>query len=328
MKPRIHRSLLLLAAGVSVVCAQSPRGTRTENIHLADPTIFVHEGTYYLYGTNDLNSSEGFPVYTSTDLTTWEGPKGVQDGNALKKGDAYGTKGFWAPQVFEYNRRFYMAYTADEHIAFAESKSLLGPFTHATRQEADQSEKQIDPFVYFTEDGRTYVYQVRFDHGNNIYVSEVTDDLSRLRKETLVPCITARSPWENAEKTDWPVAEGATVIKHKGVYYLIYSANDFRSRDYAVGYATSSGVRGPWTKSSRNPIISRTLLGVNGTGHGDVFFDKQGAMWYVFHTHHSATQPIPRKTALVRIRFVEDPAGGADHLEVEPDSFRFLTVTR
>ena len=96
-----------------------------QNIYLADPTIFSEDGTYYLYGTG---AKDGFQVYTSKDLKTWEGPKGATGGYALKKGDAFGTQGFWAPQVFRHKGKYYMAYTADEQIAIASSDSPLGPF--------------------------------------------------------------------------------------------------------------------------------------------------------------------------------------------------------
>lgn len=70
-----------------------------QNINLTDPTIFYENGTYYLYGTGG-NSNRGFQVYTSKDLKMWEGSKGASDGYALKKGDSFGSKGFWAPLVF------------------------------------------------------------------------------------------------------------------------------------------------------------------------------------------------------------------------------------
>ena len=78
----------------------------SDSINLSAPTIFYDQGTYYLYGTG---SDKGFPVYTSKDLKTWKGPAGKKKGLALLKGDSYGTQGFWAPQVFKHNNKFYMA---------------------------------------------------------------------------------------------------------------------------------------------------------------------------------------------------------------------------
>jgi len=71
-------------------------------VTLADPTIFYNAKTYYLYGTGSggtANPGSGFVVYTSPDLINWYGPAGAGNGLVLKRGDAFGTKGFWAPQV-------------------------------------------------------------------------------------------------------------------------------------------------------------------------------------------------------------------------------------
>ncbi len=92
-----------------------------KNILLADPTIFYNNGVYYLYGTGSGQYSDGFISYTSADLKTWNGSDGIKDGYALRKGDAYGDAKFWAPQVFKYNNKFYIAYAANEHIAIAVS---------------------------------------------------------------------------------------------------------------------------------------------------------------------------------------------------------------
>jgi xylan 1,4-beta-xylosidase len=291
-------------------------------ILLADPTVFYHEGVYYLYGTGS-NSNTGFEVYTSNDLIKWEGPKGKNEGMALKKGDAYGDKGFWAPQVFHYNNRFYMAYTANENIAIAESESPLGPFVQQKIAKLDASVKQIDPYVFFDSDGKIYLYHVRLQEGNRLFVAELNKDLKSIKPETLKECITASDVWENTQNVSWPVAEGPTVLKINNRYYFFYSANDFRNPDYAVGYAVSETPYGPWKKSDSNPILCRKIIGVNGSGHGDFFIDKDGGLMYVFHSHQSETSVSPRRTALIKADLVKD---GKWELKVVMDdkSFYFL----
>ncbi|WP_291102080.1 MULTISPECIES: glycoside hydrolase family 43 protein [unclassified Flavobacterium] len=296
-----------------------------KDIFLADPTIFYNEGIYYLYGTTTGNSSlngEGFQVYTSSNLKKWKGPVGVQGGLALKKGDSFGSKGFWAPQILKYNSLFYMIYTANENIAIATSDSPLGPFKNASKEPLAASVKQIDPFVFIDDDGKKYLYHVRLTNGNRIFVAELNDNLLSIKQETLTECISAKLKWENTENVEWPVAEGPTVLKKEGLYYLIYSANDFRNPDYAVGYATSKSPMGPWEKSKTSPIISRNLIGENGTGHGDLFLDKDNQLQYVFHTHYNATNEAPRKTAIIEINFVEKE--NELQLEAKKESFRFL----
>ncbi len=297
---------------------------QTDTIYFADPTIFLDKGTYYLYGTS---SEQGFLVCQSKDLKNWTGPTGKTNGFALAKGDSYGSKGFWAPQVFKIGKIYYMAYTADEHIAIAQSDSPVGPFRQKEIKALSGVGKQIDPFVFRDTDGKFYLYHVRLTQGNRIFVARMKDDLLDILPETVKECITATQDWENTAKTNWPVTEGPTVVKKEGLYYLLYSANDFRNPDYAVGYATSKSPFGPWKKSDKNPIISRNLLKINGTGHGDLFTDKKGNMHYVFHTHHSNTKVSPRATALVNIKFVKD-SSNAFQLVIDPSSFHFLNVEK
>jgi xylan 1,4-beta-xylosidase len=289
-----------------------------DQIYLADPTVLKDNEIYYLYGTNgDPNiNGEGFLVYSSKDLIHWEGPVGATDGFALKKGDAYGDQGFWAPQVFKYKSKYYIAYTANEHIAIATANSPLGPFTNNIKA-LDAPVRQIDPFIFFDK-GKPYLYHVRLQNGNRIFVAEMNEDLKSIKPETLKECINAKENWENTEKVEWPVAEGPTVFKHNGLYYLLYSANDFRNPDYAVGYATSKEPLGPWKKFKGNPIISQSNTNYPGIGHGDIFYDKDGNMNYVLHTHYSKNKVQPRKTGIIQLRFKRK------QIMVEENSFKWV----
>lgn len=268
-------------------------------LHLADPTIFADGDTYYLYGTSP-DSGTGFWVYTSKDLQHWSGPYGAADGYALR-GHTFGTTGFWAPQVFRRGSRYYMAYTANEQIAIAEADSPLGPFRQDRPAMIPAATKEIDPFVFFDDDGRAYLYHVRLTNGNRIYVAELNSDLQSVKEETARECIHAEGGWEDTAKADWTVAEGPTVVKLGSTYYLFYSCNDFRNPDYAVGYATAKSPLGPW-KKQKKPLISRQLTGENGTGHGDLLRTPDGQWQYVLHTHRSANETGPRRTALITLR--------------------------
>jgi len=282
-------SFFLLLFVATSCLAQQP------SVFLADPTIFTDKGKYYLYGTGNAN---GFPVYASDDLKSWKPLENL----ALTRGDAFGTQGFWAPQVFLHKGVYYMAYTANEQIAIAKGAGPAGPFRQDTIVAVSGTGKQIDPFIFF-DNGKVYMYHVKLQHGNRIFVTEMKPDLSDIIPGTEKECISGTEPWENTANSDWPVTEGPTVFKHKHLYYLIYSANDFRNKDYAVGYATSASPLGPWRKYENNPIISRGNIGYNGTGHGDVFMDSKHNMYYVLHTHRSIDKVSPRATGVVKLRF-------------------------
>ena len=297
-------------------------------IYLADPTIFHHEGTYYLYGTVASDADQGFLVYTSSDMHNWSEPQGAKAGYALRKEDVYGDKGFWAPQVLRYRDKFYLAYTANEQIAIAQCDSPLGPFTQAAKDSLTASTKQIDPFIFIDDDGKIYLYHVRLTEGNRLFVAEMTDDLSAIKPGTLQECIAAVEPWENTAGAEWPVAEGPSVLKHHGLYYFVYSANDFRNPDYAVGFAVSKSPYGPWKKYGGNPILGRATLKENGPGHGDLFQDDRGHLHYVFHTHNSRSAVSPRKSAIVPVRFTQAQMDldTVDVLTVDEEHFYYLKL--
>jgi beta-xylosidase len=292
-------------------------------IYLADPTVFYDKGVYYLYGTGKVN--RGFQVYTSEDLIHWQKPAGADDGLALQKDDVYGSGGFWAPQVFGYGGKYYMAYTADEHIAIAESTSPLGPFTQKIKKPLHTVTKAIDPFVFIDDNGKKYLYFVRLQQGNRIYVAALKDDLSDIRPATMASCLNAvdqPQKWENLAAKTWTVTEGPTVLKYQGLYYLFYSANGFKSIYYAVGCAVAKTPLGPWKKYSGNPILNKDMIGENGPGHGDFFKTKNGNYDYVFHTHYSDSRVGPRKTAVIKGRFVRNH--GNPRMKFYKNSFYYL----
>lgn len=295
-----------------------------DGVFQADPTIFFHDGIYYLYGTKDKGPNDGFEVYRSTDLKTWEGPVGANSGFALKKGQSFGDVGFWAPQVWQENGKFYMAYTANENIAVASSNSPLGPFVQTVKRPVITTGKQIDPFIFIDTDGKKYLYHVRLGSGNRIFVAELNADFNGIKTETLKECISAVLPWEKTAAAA-QVAEGPTVIKQDGLYYMFYSANDFRNPKYAVGAAVSDNVYGPWTKIGNQALLSIHNSQWAGTGHGDLF--KSGNNWmYVCHTHFSNQAITPRRTAIVPMTL---ETTGSSHLapKFHADKFKHIEAS-
>ena len=254
-------------------------------------------------------------MLVSKDLKNW-----TSTGPLLTEGpQVYGDKGFWAPQLYLNGKTWQLAYTANEQVAVAESPSLTGPFTQKQVKPVDASEKNIDPFIFTDDDGKTYLYHVRFNNGNYLWVAAYDKNTMSIDPSTLKQCLGNTEAWENTP--DYPAApimEGPTVIKHKGKYYLFYSANHFMSRDYAVGYAVADSPMGPWHKPANNRIIHRSIVGENGSGHGDVFADKKGNLFYVYHVHNSNHAVSPRLTRIVPLHFIPSN-DGFDHVIVKKE---------
>ncbi|RKX45827.1 MAG: hypothetical protein DRP64_04110 [Verrucomicrobia bacterium] len=295
----------------------------------ADPFVLEYEGVYYLYCTAENHLTDtGIPVYTSTNLVDWTGPAGAgPSGLALHKDDVWGDKWFWGGDVIEKDGMFYMYATANEHLIAAVSDSPLGPFTQAVQQPM-HGINEIDASVFSDDDGKHYIYFVRFDAGNVEYVAELSDDMLSMKEETITFCLRAQwGTWERGpNEPQASVLEGAYAVKHNGLYYLIYTANHFMSIDYSMGYATSTSPFGPWTRYSGNPIL-QTTASVHGPGNGMVVHSPDGSeMFLCYHVHYDLNNVWPRRVALDRIWFESDPLGGPDILvlngpTVEPQPY-------
>ena len=265
-------------------------------VPFGDPFIMLWEGTYYAYGTY---SNNGIAVFVSDDLLTWNTPAGAPAGLALNKADVWADQSFWAPEVYHVNGKFYMYYSANEHICVATSDSPLGPFKQDIQKPMIENEKCIDNSLFIDDDGKPYLLFDRFNDGLNIWVAELENNLIDIKPGTMRKCINVSQPWEEI----WPrVNEGSFIVKRNGVYYMTYSANSYESPFYGIGVATATNITGPWTKYEGNPIFQKpgNLVGV---GHSAMFTDKEGKLRIVFHAHNSTTKIHPRHMYISTVSF-------------------------
>lgn len=268
----------------------------TYPVPLGDPFIMLHDDTYYAYGTN---AEDGIEVYTSHDLLIWEKHPTL----ALHKDNSWADRWFWAPEVYyiKEKNKFYMYYSADEHICVATADSPTGPFLQDEKEPMIADEKCIDNSLFIDEDGTPYLYFDRFNDGLNIWVAQLENDLKTIKTETLVKCINVSQEWEEVFPR---VNEGAFITKYKEKYYLTYSGNSYESQFYGVGFATADSPIGPWVKYKQNPILQKPedLVGV---GHSAMFKDKEGNLKIVFHAHHSTSSIHPRAMYIMDVKFTD-----------------------
>lgn len=256
----------------------------------ADPFILYHNGKYYLYSTN---SELGFKVYSSEDMSVWK-----DEGLCLKKEDVMGESGFWAPELTYRNGIFYMVYVADAHLGIATSTSPLGPFTQSEKKWISER-NAIDGHFFTDDDGVTYLYYVRFDQGNVLYVAKMSEDLLSIDEENERFLFRAEHDWE---LKDCSVVEGPFVLKRNGKYFLTYSANHTRSPYYAIGLAIADSPIGTFKRYANNPILKMNEE-VNGVGHHSLFYTPDGELVCVYHSHYSKTQFTPRTVCIDRASF-------------------------
>ena len=274
MKQLLLTLFFLLATTLTVLAEGE-----VSQVPLADPYILLENGKYYAYGTHDAS---GIRCYSSDDLRTWK-----DEGQALNKANTTEQQWFWAPEVYHVNGHYIMYFSANEHLFAATADSPKGPFKQVGSYQMEKligDEKCIDSHVFFDDNGKAYVFFVRFTDGNCIWQAELEDDYITPKVGTLKKCFAVSQDWE---KKLGRVNEGPNVLKVGKRYYLTYSGNDYRSQDYGVGYATCTNIAtAQWTKNTANPILCR-FDDLVGTGHHSLFYDKEGLLRIVFHAHES-----------------------------------------
>lgn len=271
------------------------------DVHAADPGVLYHNGTYYLYCTC---APVGYYVHTSKDLVHW-----TNEGYCIES--AWGlTRWYWAPEVVERNGKFYMIMSVDEHIGIASADSPKGPFVPQPNWIFSHS---IDGHIFIDDDGRAYLYYVSWREGKEygIYAMELNSDMVTPKYETETLILKPETAWETSEGR---VTEGPFMLKHKGKYYLTYSAPGYTSHNYGIGYAVSDTPLGKFVRYGENPILSYTSV-FHGPGHHSFTTNEAGDLIIVYHVHQAPGKVHPRKVCIDRARFAET-ARGIDRLEI------------
>ena len=259
----------------------------------ADPFILEHDGLYYLYSTGGSK----FSVRTSKDLLFWE----KQSEPIIKLSDlGWAAKNGWAPEMYEYNGKFYFIFSAQGHnnihsIEIAVCDTPNGQFKPLKPGEPFYSIEGfslIDGSLFFDDDGRIYMYYSK-DCSTNIVNGKKTSqtwaiELERDFSGTIGEPVLISTPEQNWElksgNTLWN--EGPVVFKENGVYYLLYSANFYQSEHYSVGYATSDSPLKMFEKPKNACILTGNGKTVTGPGHCNILRSPDGSeMYVVYHVH-------------------------------------------
>ncbi len=268
---------------------------------IGDPYVLRWDGVYYLYATS---APDGFRVWHSADLSQWSEPV-----YCYRPGpDSFGESCFWAPEVYGWDGKFYMYYTAQWkghaeealRIGLAVADNPLGPFRDVSAAPLfDLGYGVLDGHVFTDDDGQRYLYYSRAGANQiidgkkeaDIYVAR----LSRDGREVTGPhhrVLWASQPWERDPADDQYWNEGPFVLKHQGRYHMMYSANFYQSRRYGIGGAWADSPYGPFVKYPENPIVSYVEGRVSGPGHNSVTIapDGQGLLC-VYHVHTDYHHP-------------------------------------
>jgi beta-xylosidase len=98
------------------------------------------------------------------------------------------------------------------------------------------------------------------------------------------------------------------LIKEGDTYYMMYSANCYQGKNYAVGYATSKSPLGPFQKAANNPVLQENVSQggtVMGTGHNLIITLPNGQRYCVYHGRMS-DNPTERVVLMDKMNISEE----------------------
>jgi beta-xylosidase len=243
----------------------------------ADPYVLRVGDTYYAYSTN--TEDQRVPVLTSSGLFGT-----ARRSEALADLPGWSVPGkVWAPAVLQRPEGFVLYYATPDRnpdrecLSAAVAHRPTGPFVDESGGPlaCPDGGGAIDPSPFVDADGRTYLLWKSYGGPDGIVARELAPDGLRFVGEPQV-LLEPDQPWEG------DVVEAPSMVAHEGRYYLFYSANDWQTAAYGIGYAVCESPLGPCTKPSAGPWLASTDK-AQGPGGEELFTDADGRLWMVLH---------------------------------------------
>jgi beta-xylosidase len=253
---------------------------------LPDASIVLVGSTYWAYSTG--SAGRNLQVMNSNDPLSWRSTP-TDPLPALPMWASTGRT--WAPGVLPLNGTFVMYYTVHDRslnqqcISVATSGTPGGTFVDSSSGPLIcQSDLggSIDPNPYVDPvSGNLYLLWKSDDNSlgrpTHIWGQQLRADGLALASGTAPSLLLTESvPWQS------PSAEGPTMFRSGGRYYLFYGANSYDSASSGIGYATSSSLLGGY----KNKSLFGPWLGTRQNAQGPqgpcVFTDASGATRMAF----------------------------------------------
>lgn len=286
----------------------------------SDPSV-VRVGDDYWLVVSTFGYYPGVPLFHSRDLVNWEMTRNVLDRPSqlpYLKGQSLGKGGIYAPHISynPANKLFYMVTT--------DVGRKNGHFYVTTADPAsDWSDPVwldgidgIDPSFFFDDNGKSYIVykedttgKPKWSNFRSIRFIEFDSDKGNTVGESWTFDEAGVGPEEKLDRD-----EGPHIYKINGRYYLICAEGGTGSQHSAVIYR-SDDVRGPWTRWSRNPMLTQRHLKDNRTnpvtcaGHADLFETPEGEWWAVFLAQRPGPgkfQALGRETFMMPVKWSQD----------------------
>jgi arabinan endo-1,5-alpha-L-arabinosidase len=284
-------------APVAVIPTMAPSNAPTlDCIH--DPAIIEQAGIYYVLSTDPGNGCGGnqqtgyIPIYSSTDLKTWQRVSSVFTSVPAYVQNYFPGQNFqvfWAPDVSYFNGLYHVYFAAS---GFGANHSLIGLATSPTMNPNDPNYgwtsqgmvissattddfNAIDPSILVdtdstgTANGNIYLQYGSFWGG--IYQQQIDPTTGMLKTGSTPTLLATRSSTASSD-----AIEGSNLVK-KGSYYYLFASFGFccestaAADTYQVAVGRSTSPTGPFTDMDGTAMTS---------GGGTILLEGNGSTWF------------------------------------------------
>ena len=252
----------------------------------ADPHVVRAGSRWYAFATGVVGETN-IQVARSSDLVRWE-----TLGEALPDRPPWQPLEMgltWAPEVLAVGDRWVMHYTARDDasglqcLTTAVAEAPGGPYVDDSRAPLVCQQDQggsIDSHPFQDVDGRRWLFWKNDGNArgvdSRIWVQELGADGRSLLGDPVDTGLRQSAPWHGA------LVEAPTVLRTEAGYLMLYSANNYDTADYAMGWASAEQVTGPYTDRSPEPWVTGRGAAA-GPGGQSVVTAANGRQWLAYH---------------------------------------------
>ena len=276
---------------------------------IRDPMILPVGDTYYLTGTQPpywQGANDGVHLWSTKDLVHFE-----DHGLILKREDMpeamWCRDRFWAPELFDGgDGYFYLTFNCKNdsqeygyplNSGIARSRSITGPYEILTAEKAVSHSvgEANDATMFRDDDGSVWI---GFNNTpQRLLLHRLDMETFTISEGQITAEIGAEGEWDHLG------LEGQCIVKRCGLYFQWYSS---WTNGYNSGLLVADSIRGPWKKSTQNPILADNDIW-HHAGHNHSFRGFDGRDYLIFHANpQDPNEPPCESMYIVPISYHED----------------------
>ncbi len=262
-----------------------------KDFKLRDPFVFVDTlgKCYYVHANS--NDNQSLTVYKSKDLKKWKN----LGKSFIASSEFWGKQDFWAPDMFEFNGKYYIAATFSatgikRGCSILASYTPEGPYTPLINETVTPKGWVCLDATIFIDKGQPYLLYSRewlevID--GEIYIQKLSQDFKTTVGEPMLLFRASSAPWVgdiSAKGVTGKVTDSPFLYRVSDTELLMFWSSFTKSTGkYCIGVAHSSSgsITGPWVQET-------APLNTDDGGHAMVFKTLEGQLKISYHSPNSA----------------------------------------